>query len=324
MKAVFSRLLSQSLYRLKPLVNQVYLLVSEGISPEFVIKSQGLLYHPICSVDFRLRWRLDERNGMNRQISNKFDEITIEYEVDGPSSAPLTLVFVHGWTCNRTHWRAQMLAFTDRYRVIAIDLAGHGESSLGRPEYSMPAFARDVEAVLDRENVQRAVLIGHSMGGMVILHACRLLGDRVVGFVGADTFKYLRDDPSTGKQFEQWQLFVNDYDSAIASVVSNMFAETTPDELRKTITEGMISAATEVAIGAMKGMADDIPLFDLAAGLDVPKYAFNATGRPMDESAVRDAGIELQYLPTNGHFVMNEDPEGFNRLLNEALEKMLD
>ena len=44
----------------------------------------------------------------------------------------------------------------------------------------------------------------------------------------------------------------------------------------------------------------------------------------MDEKAASDAGIDVRYLPTNGHFVMNEDPDGFNRLLGEALRRMFE
>jgi pimeloyl-ACP methyl ester carboxylesterase len=261
---------------------------------------------------------------MNPKYVKSFDNIDIAYDVAGHHDETVmpTLVFVHGWTCNRTHWSRQVAAFSDQYRVIAIDLSGHGESGLGRTDYSMPSFARDVEAVLDKEGVTRAVLVGHSMGGMVILHAARLLGERVVGVVGSDTFKYLRDDPITGKQAEQWRSFVDDYDVAMNSVVANMFSGTTPDDLKETIASGMTSIAPEVAVGAMKGMADDAALFDLASDLNIPKFTFNATGRPMDEAAVRDAGIQLTFIPTNGHFVMNEDPDGFNRLLSEALEQM--
>jgi pimeloyl-ACP methyl ester carboxylesterase len=206
--------------------------------------------------------------------------------------------------------------------VITIDLAGHGESELGREEYSMASFARDVEAVLDQEEISRVVLVGHSMGGMVILHAARLLGERVVAIVGTDTFKFLRDDPRTGKQAEQWRKLVDDFESSVAELVGGMFTENSPAELVRSISDGMIGVPQAVAVGAMKGMADDVALFEVAKELEIPKYTFNATGRPMDESAVRDAGIELRYLPTKGHFVMNEDPIGFNRLLDEALGEM--
>jgi len=261
---------------------------------------------------------------MNSRTVDSFDGVQIAYDVSGSITIPqsMTLVFVHGWTCNRTHWSEQVAAFSNHYNVITIDLAGHGDSALGRSEYSMSAFARDVESVFDQERIERAVLVGHSMGGMVVIHAARLLGDRVVGLIGADTFKFLKDDPKSGKQYEQWQTLVNDYDSAMSSVVSNMFASDSPQKLRIRIAEGMIAVVPEVALGAMKGMADDAALFDLAAGLDIPKFTFNASERPMDELACREAGIELRFLPTTGHFVMNEDPIGFNRLLDEALEQI--
>ena len=234
---------------------------------------------------------------------------------------PNAVVFVHGWTCNRYHWRDQVQTFSNRYRTIAIDLAGHGESGLGRLKYTMPAFADDVVAVLDQEEISRAVLVGHSMGGMVILHAARILGQRVVGLVGADTFKYLRDDPPTGKQAEQARYIASDYETAIKRIVLNMFTVESPEALKKSISSGMISVPREVAIGAMQGMAEDEPLHDLAAALKMPKMTINAIGRPMDREVAESAGVEVRFVTTGGHFVMNEDPETFNRHLAELLER---
>lgn len=261
----------------------------------------------------------------NSKSVDSFDGVRIEYDsydADDGTSAKSALVFVHGWTCNRTHWRRQVSEFSGRFRVVAIDLAGHGDSGFGRENYSMPSFARDVEAVLNHEQIDSAVLIGHSMGGMVIVHAAHLLKERVVGLVGADTFKFLRDDPKTGKQAEQWKSMVADYDAAAPDLIGSMFTNTSPLDLVQDITDGMLSTSRETAIGAMKGMADDVALFEPAASLDIPKFALNAEGRHMDEDAVRDAAIELRFVPTMGHFVMVEDPIEFNRLLEEALSQM--
>lgn len=255
---------------------------------------------------------------------SSYDGIEIVYDVHGPGTgsnpAPDAIVFVHGWTCNRKHWQNQIDEFSDRYRTIAIDLAGHGESGLGRSDYSMPAFARDVAAVLEQEEVSRAVPVGHSMGGMVILHTARLLGRKVVGLVGADTFKYLRDDPGSGKQSDQLKEMSRDYDSFVRKMVEGMFTADTPDELRQSISEGMITTPREVGFGAMKGMAEDESLFDLARSLKIPKMTINASTRGMDETAVRDAGVDLRRVATISHFVMNENPKEFNRLLGEAVE----
>jgi pimeloyl-ACP methyl ester carboxylesterase len=203
-----------------------------------------------------------------------FDGVSIVYDVSGDDHADSgTIVFIHGWTCNRAHWVEQVREFSSQYRTIAIDLAGHGDSTLGRTDYSMPSFGLDVVTVLDQEGVDRAALVGHSMGGMVILHAARLLDGRVAGIVGADTLKYLRNDPggSDGFQAVQLEAMISNYASAVSGLVASMFAADTPDGLKNMITDGMIATPQEVGIGAMRGMAEDIALYETTRALGVPK-----------------------------------------------------
>jgi pimeloyl-ACP methyl ester carboxylesterase len=85
----------------------------------------------------------------------------------------------------------------------------------------------------------------------------------------------------------------------------------------------MLATPREVGFGAMKGMSDDEPLFDLATSLKIPKMTINATARELDKAAITDAGVDLRMVATKGHFVMNENPEEFNRLLSEAVESNL-
>jgi pimeloyl-ACP methyl ester carboxylesterase len=68
----------------------------------------------------------------------------VHYEVHGNGAPPL--VFVHGWSCDRTYRNGQVGYFADRHQVVAVDLAGHGESGLGRPAWTMPEFGNDVVA----------------------------------------------------------------------------------------------------------------------------------------------------------------------------------
>src|SRR3954451_743382 len=95
------------------------------------------------------------------------DDIPLHYEVHG-GGAP-ALVFVHGWSCDTTYWRGQIGYFADRYQVVTVDLAGHGSSGLGRRAWTMPAFGADVAAVMATLGFPEMVLIGHSMGGDVIV-----------------------------------------------------------------------------------------------------------------------------------------------------------
>ena len=95
------------------------------------------------------------------------DGIPIHSTVHG--KGPKTIVFVHGWTCDETSWDAQVPAFEKEYRVITLDLPGHGKS--GSPKtgaLTMDMFAKAIEAVRVEAGAGKIVLVGHSMGTPVI------------------------------------------------------------------------------------------------------------------------------------------------------------
>src|SRR5262245_41584751 len=96
----------------------------------------------------------------------KLDAMRVHYQNYGKGKD--ALVFVHGWTCNLTFWKANIPAFADQTRVIAIDLPGHGQSDKPQVTYSMDLFASAIDAVLRDAKVERATLVGHSMGTPVI------------------------------------------------------------------------------------------------------------------------------------------------------------
>ncbi|WP_246023662.1 alpha/beta fold hydrolase [Nocardia yunnanensis] len=87
----------------------------------------------------------------------------------GPADGNV-LVLVHGWTCCLEYWTPQINAFAGEYRVIAYDVRGHGESELGTAQLTTDQLADDLAAVLDAvlPPGHRAVLVGHSLGGMTV------------------------------------------------------------------------------------------------------------------------------------------------------------
>ncbi|MFF8971777.1 alpha/beta fold hydrolase [Streptomyces sp. NPDC014995] len=95
------------------------------------------------------------------------DGATLTYDDEGPrDGGGVPLVFVHGWTANRHRWDHQVAHFSQRRRVIRLDLRGHGESR-GAGVKTVDALAEDVLALLDHLKIERFVLVGHSMGGMI-------------------------------------------------------------------------------------------------------------------------------------------------------------
>lgn len=123
------------------------------------------------------------------EIVTSADGVPISYEVHGTGKP--ALVFIHGWSCDRGYWEGQLEAFSREFQVVAVDLGGHGESGLGREAWTIGAFGEDVAAVVEKLGLERIILIGHSMGGDVIVEAARRLPGRVEGLVWIDTYKQL-------------------------------------------------------------------------------------------------------------------------------------
>src|SRR5258708_20870919 len=96
------------------------------------------------------------------------DGIKLNYSSTG--KGPNTVILVHGWTCDETSWAEQVPALAKPYRVITIDLPGHGKS--GSPKdgkLSMDLFARAVDPVRAESGPPPVVLLGHSMGTPLIV-----------------------------------------------------------------------------------------------------------------------------------------------------------
>src|ERR1700733_1180935 len=100
---------------------------------------------------------------------------------------PKTVILVHGWTCDETTWNAQLPELSKEYRVITLDLPGHGQS--GSPKngtLSMDLFARAVEAVRKESKADRVVVVGHSMGTPVVIQYARLYPEHTAALVFVD------------------------------------------------------------------------------------------------------------------------------------------
>ena len=123
---------------------------------------------------------------MQSQVQSA-DGVPIHYDVQG--NGPPALLFVHGWCCDHHVWDGQVDHFAPHYTVVRPDLAGHGASGRDRAHWTMEAFGGDVAAVVEQLGLDQVVLIGHSMGGAVIVEAARRLPDAVIGLVGADTWR---------------------------------------------------------------------------------------------------------------------------------------
>ena len=117
-----------------------------------------------------------------RQVRSA-DGTRLNVEVYGPDAADSDdiVVMVHGWTCNTAYWYPQINALAERTTVVAYDQRGHGRSERGRARPTVAMLGQDLDAVLDAVvgDGRRAVLVGHSMGGMTIMSWAAQYADKV-------------------------------------------------------------------------------------------------------------------------------------------------
>lgn len=252
------------------------------------------------------------------------DGVPIHYEVHGTGEP--ALIFVHGWSCDRTYWAAQVPHFSREYRVVTVDLAGHGTSGLGRQVWSMTAFGQDVAAVVETLGLEQVVLVGHSMGGPVVVEAALQLGDRVIGIVGVDTFKDLGSTYSEDQILAIFEPFRADFTGATTEWVRvNGFVPTSDPALVERIAEDMSSGPSEVGLEAGAEMWRWLGQSsgDALRRLHAPLHLINSDVGQTDVAAGREyaASFDAVLMSGVGHFVMMEDPETFNRLLRNMIDE---
>ena len=257
-------------------------------------------------------------------VTQTNDGVQIHF-VYGGSGSP-ALVFIHGWNCDRSYWSAQLPFFVATHQVVAIDLAGHGDSGINREDWSMANFGADVASVADALQLEDIILVGHSMGGPVALEAARLLKGRVKMIIGADTLS----DVSLRYPDEQLAAMLAameaDFPGAVEGLVrSSFFLPTSDPALIDQIASDMSAAPPAAGIGAFEGFARwyNEHVEQTVAGIDVPIRLINSDYRTTNTLAGQalTASFEATLMSGVGHFVMQEDPTQFNTIMAELLNR---
>ena len=204
--------------------------------------------------------------------------------------------------------------------IAVLTVAAGPEAVSSGEVWSTEGFGGDVVAVVEALELERVIIVGHSMGGPVALEAARRLGDRVIGIVGVDTFQKLgvKVPEEMAKNFIK--PFEADFQGMTAGFVASMFLPGTDSALVAWVAGDMSSAPPAVGIGAMKANL----AYDPAPALEeisVPIYGINGSLFPVDIETGRQHAetFEVRIMEGLGHFPMLEDPEGFNGILDEIV-----
>jgi pimeloyl-ACP methyl ester carboxylesterase len=232
-------------------------------------------------------------------------------------SGTRTVVFVHGWTCDETSWDAQVPVISQQHRVITLDLPGHGQSgSPGKGTFSIELFARAVEAVRVEAGVDRAILVGHSMGTPVIRQYALMYPKRVTALVLADGLVLVPGSPP----FTPASLTGEAGLKRREGLVRSMFDDTTPVPVQEHILKMMLGTSEATASGAMIATFDRSQWTGDPITLPVLAIYAEGSGTANREGLERlYPAVDLHEIPGTNHFLMMEKPDEFNRLLSRFL-----
>lgn len=236
------------------------------------------------------------------------------------------VLFLHGMGCDGSDWRPQLDAFGDRFRVVAIDHRGHGRSDRDVGQgYSIAGFAADAVGVLDHLGIDRAHVVGLSMGGMIAQEIAVTVPERVCTLSLMDTFARSGEG---GIAMLADQVEAGGIEALAGGFPSLVFAAATragrPDLLERFDTQfrGNTPACLAWAMRAIGGL----DTYGRLGSVTAPTVVFcgaedNLTPLPQaEELAAAINGARLEIVPDAGHFSNLENPAFVNQLLAKQFE----
>lgn len=260
-------------------------------------------------------------------VQTQINGITLAYNDQGSG---LSIIFLHAFPLNRTMWAEQEKAFSSQFRVVTIDLRGHGESDAPLWWYTLDQTADDVIGLLDHLSIRQAVFVGLSMGGYVLFALYRKYADRVKGLVLADT--RAQADTAEGKEarFQMAQTAYQKGPSAIADIMipkllSPATVQTKPGlvrHVRAMIVGNQISGIA----GDLMAMAERPDSVTLLKHITVPTQIIvgelDLPTPPSDAKLMADLipNARLAIIPAAAHLSNLEKPDTFNNIVSEFVE----
>ncbi len=259
----------------------------------------------------------------------QINDIALAFTDQGTGSP---LVFLHAFPLNRSMWMEQERALSSQFRVITLDLRGHGESDAPLWHYSLDQAADDLHGLLDYLSIPKAVFVGLSMGGYVLFAFYGKYAERVKGMVLADTKAQADSDEGKRGRFEMAQVAYKRGAKAIADVMipkllSPATIQTRPELVQRVrmMIEGNQISGIAGDLMAMAERPDSTALLRqitcptqiIVGELDLPTPLSAAT-----LMVERIPNARLTIIPGAAHLSNLEQPDLFNRTVRSFAENL--
>lgn len=263
-------------------------------------------------------------------MNTTINGISLEYEDRGRG---LPVILLHAFPLNRRMWEEQLSFLGGHCRAIAVDLRGFGGSSSSEGPSQMSQMASDVRGLMSHLSIDRAALVGLSMGGYVALAFYRNYPESVCGLVLADTRATADTEEARERRLQNAERAEREgahviVDEMIPLLLSHRALESRPDVVRHVRSIAAQASAAAIA-GALRGMAQRVDSSGLLPRIECPTLVLvgeNDSPTPPKEAEVMHSlipGSTFRLIRNAGHLSNVENPEEFNAGLLEFVNSML-
>lgn len=253
---------------------------------------------------------------------------TISYLEQGKGDT--TLLLVHGWCINKGYWENQIDYFKAKYKLVAIDLPGFGESTSTRDKWTIAQYGGDLIEIIDKLGLTNVILVGHSMAGEVILEAALKDHPAIIGLVGIDNFKTI-DVQFSPEQLERMhsvmELMEKDFKNIAPSYAENvLFHPSTDGTVKARVKQDFAASDPDVGFSSLKELVNYSAQEPAKlAQLKYKLHLINSDYMPINldglEKYCRNS-FAVVNIEETGHYPMIEKPDKFNELLQKTIEGM--
>jgi pimeloyl-ACP methyl ester carboxylesterase len=244
----------------------------------------------------------------------------------------LPVVLLHAFPLNRSMWEPQIAALLGECRCLVPDLRGFGDSPMSGP-YTMDRYADDIAALLQSQQIDRAVVAGLSMGGYVALALWRRHRHLIRALVLADTRPTADTPEGAAKRLELMELARTDgVDAVVAKQLPGLIGKSTREKqpgLVDRIKSELVRSSVEGIAGALDAMRTRPDSSPLLAGINVPTLVIVGEEdaiTPVQDARIMHAAIpgsRLEIIPEAGHLSNLERPAAFNTAMSDFVGSLL-
>lgn len=252
--------------------------------------------------------------------------IDLAYTDQGKGSP---VVFLHAFPLNRAMWEAQVQSLAPSYRIVTVDLRGHGESDAPIWHYTLEQFADDIKALLDHLSLPQATFVGLSMGGYLLFALYRKYPELVKAMVLADTRAQADTEEIRAGRFAMAQIAYKEglnpiADLMLPKLLSPASMETRAD-LKERLRAIIMRNQASGIIGDLMAMAerpDFTPLLNTITCPTLTLVGQHDVPTPPSEAKTMAEHIPhatLEIIPDAGHVSNMEQPEVFTQAVRSFL-----